>query len=293
MHLQVSRDRLKIAVLFLIVLISLAARQADAAQTLFVGNDGAPGTINAYALPITASSTPVFAIPKDQIISVGVDSSGNLLAGQLGSQFVYFPAPLSGASTPGATVHNSFNYQFALTPTGDAWVASLTSVVRFNAPFTNASVPAQTLSPPGATGIYGVTLDGAMNLYVVDSNKIYVYAPPYSGTPIVTPTMTGLFFRKIAISGSQLFVAVAGSSPSTILPAGGGGVYNPPLTVASTPAFEITNGVNIPEAVALDASGNLCVGNLGSGNVTVYTSPFSQQQPQYHALRAPLNPVKR
>src|SRR5258708_16829275 len=78
-----------------------------------------------------------------------------------------------------------------------------------------------------------------------------------------------MYNRKISISTTQLFAAEVSGSTGRV------DVYTLPITAASAPAFSITNGTNTPEAVALDALGNLYVGNLGNSTVTVYSSPFS------------------
>jgi hypothetical protein len=115
-------------------------------------------------------------------------------------------------------------------------------------------------------------LDAAQNLYVSNSggvSNLYVYAPPYTGAPIITPGIPTSAYRQLAIIGNQLFVSdVAGALGKV-------DVYNLPLTVASTPAFSITNGINTPEGAASDLSGRLYIGNLGNATVTVYTAPFS------------------
>jgi sugar lactone lactonase YvrE len=76
----------------------------------------------------------------------------------------------------------------------------------------------------------------------------------------------------LATTSTQLFVC----DVSNVASANGGVyLYALPLTAASTPAVTITTGVNIPEGCAVDAAGNLYVGNLGNGVVTVYAPPFS------------------
>jgi hypothetical protein len=121
-----------------------------------------------------------------------------------------------------------------------------------------------------------VVVDAAQNLYISNTGgsgantfgNLLIYAPPYTGTPIVTGPAIGANYRKAAINGTQLFVAsVAGTGRID--------VYTLPITGSALPAFSITNGTNLPEAVAFDAVGNLHVGNLGSGTVTVYSPPFS------------------
>jgi hypothetical protein len=272
MRSQKGFARSKVFTFLFTALGSLAAGQALAAPTLFVGTDSGTGTINGYTLPITASSTPAFTLnPGNPTVAVGVDSAGNVMAGSLGGTLTYFPSPLTGSPSAsfadGASISSG---QIAFLPNGNVWVGSvaLQPINHFAPPFTNASVPASTLAPPGVS--IGLTFDAALNLYAADSGRIFVFPPPYTGAPAVTTaTVAGFAYRKMAVSGSQLFVPT--SAPGT----GAVEVYNLPLTAASVPAFQIATGTNFPEAIAFDVSGNMYVGNLGSSSVTVYSPPFT------------------
>ncbi|HEV7427446.1 MAG TPA: hypothetical protein VGQ46_13865, partial [Thermoanaerobaculia bacterium] len=131
--------------------------------------------------------------------------------------------------------------------------------------------PSQTITVAG-TAFIGLGFDAAQNLYLSNSggvSNLYVYAPPYTGAPIITPGIPTSAYRQLTIIGNQLFVNdVAGTFGKV-------DVYNLPLTAASTPAFSITNGINTPEGAASDLSGRLYIGNLSNATVTVYTAPFS------------------
>ena len=52
-------------------------------------------------------------------------------------------------------------------------------------------------------------------------------------------------------------------------------VYTLPITAASTPAFSLTTGVNTPEGLAIDAAGNLYVGNLSDATIAVFNAPIA------------------
>src|SRR5262249_12482207 len=115
------------------------------------------------------------------------------------------------------------------------------------------------------------TVDAAQNLYMVNAgstSNLIVYAPPYNTVPVTTQFVNALY-RKLAVNATQLFVAAAGPGTGRVA------VYNLPLTNASTPAFSITAGTNIPEALAFDSIGNLYVGNLTGATVAMYRPPFS------------------
>ena len=255
-------------------------------QRLYVGNNQVPGSILEYNLPLTSGSTPNFAIPTTNgVLSVGVDSNGNLAAGGFGG-INFFQAPLTAASSPSATFVSSSTFNSAISTTfvtsgpqlNQLWSANgFNEIDRFVPPFSNATTSAQQTLFPGGSGVFGIAFDSSLNMYVTNassSSNIYVFAPPYNNPPtVVTAAIPNTLYRKDAVSGAQLFVAASGTGLGRI------DVYNLPLTNASAPAFSIAgsaaNGINIPEAVAFDSVGNLYVGNLAARTITVYPPPFS------------------
>jgi hypothetical protein len=257
------------------VFCAIAILPAAAQQHLYVGDDNVAGGVQQYTIPVSNASAANFKVPANSVLSMAINATGGMAVGELGGNLQFFNPPLSGASVPAATFSNSgaaSNGQIVFLPSGDFFAAtSSTKVNRFAPPFTNASTPTQTITAGGAAFI-GLGLDSAQNLYVSNSggvSNLYVYAPPYTGAPIITPGIPTSAYRQLTILGNQLFVSdVAGALGKV-------DVYNLPLTVASTPAFSITNGINTPEGAASDLSGRLYIGNLGNATVTVYTAPFS------------------
>src|SRR5947209_6138919 len=73
----------------------------------------------------------------------------------------------------------------------------------------------------------------------------------------------------MAVNGTRLYVDSVANGTWRV------DVYNLPITSASVPAFALTTGVNTPEAAALDSAGNLYIGNLSNGTITVYTAPIT------------------
>jgi hypothetical protein len=266
-----------LAFLSVIGLAGLSVPEAKAQQVLWVGNDNVGGGSQQYTLPISGSSTPNFTIASNNVVCMAQDGTGNLVMGDFSGQLKFFPAPLSGASTASATFANGAgpnDGQIVFNPSGDFFVSTDSATVnKFTHPFSNASTPSQAITTAGMTSAIGVALDAAQNMYISDGggsgSSIFVLAPPYTGAPIHTPAISGKFYRKIAVSPTQLFAADVSGATGRV------DVYNLPITAASAPAFSITTGTNTPEAVALDASGKLYVGNLGNSTVTVYSSPFS------------------
>jgi hypothetical protein len=261
------------------VFIGLSAAEAPA--QLYVGNDQPSGGIQQFTLPISASSTPNFTIAASSVVALGFDAKGDLAAGALGGTLTFFPAPISGSSTPSTTFKNGTSGnvgQIAFTAAGDFFTTSFgNSVNMFTHPFSNGSTPSMSITNPFIISAAGVALDAAQNLYISNSGgagqntfgNLIVYAPPYNGAPIVTPSAAGANYRKVAISSTQVFVASVAPGSGRV------DVYTLPITALSPPPVSITNGVNLPEAVAVDAFGNLHVGNLGNSTVTVYAPPFS------------------
>ncbi|SRR5216684_2892850 len=272
------KQRIVVRVMF-VAFLGLVASEAPA--QLYVGNDHSPGVVQQYSLPISASSMPNFGIASNNVVALGLDAKGNLAVGALGGALTFFPAPLSGSSTPSATFNNGTAPnvgQIAFTAAGDFFATSFSNSVNlFTHPFSNASTPSLSITNANINAAAGVAIDAAQNLYISNSGGVspntfgdlLVYAPPYTGTPIVTGPAIGGNYRKVAISSTQVFVTSVAPGTGRI------DVYTLPITGSILPAFSITNGVNLPEAVALDAVGNLHVGNLGNSTVTVYGPPFS------------------
>src|SRR5260221_2820729 len=269
-------------VLFAVLLAGSVALSTPAAnavvQQLYVGNDNSPGSVLQYNLPVSASSTPNGGVASDNVVSVAIDPSGNMAVGNFSGGLTFFTAPLTAASVPSASFPNgggSNAGQIAFTPAGDFFVstAGAQGVNKFTAPFSNASTPSQSITAVGLTAPIGVALDAAQNLYISNSagggSNIYVYAPPYNGVPTITPAVPGTFYRKMAVNGTQLFVDDLSGATGKVE------AYNIPITTASVLPCSITGGVNTPEGAALDAGGNLYIGNLANATVTVYTGPFS------------------
>lgn len=261
-------------------------------QHLYVGNDNVAGGVSQFALPLTASSLPTFTIVSNNTTAIGLDAAGDLAVGDSHGQILFYPTPLSASSTPTASFNNGAGNNtgaLVFTSAGDLVATSAgTTVNLFTHPFANASVPSTTITNPGITGASGAAIDGSGNLYISNSaatSSLFVFAPPYTGAPVNSPLITAPpFYRKIAGFGNQLVVAGVNGGIGQL------DVYSVPITNTSTPAFSITNGVNGPEAVAFDASGNLYVGNVANHTVTVYAQPLTAVSAPTVTLSVPGNP---
>jgi hypothetical protein len=249
-------------------------------QHLYVGNDNSPGQILQYDLPITNTSTPVVTVTNAatvNLVSVAVDSNGNLATGDNAGNLATFNKPITASSLAAATFHNgiaSNDGQLVFNAAGDLFAPSVSANVNlFTHPLTSASVPTQSITGGGTTSAIGAGLDSSGNLIIANSgaagSNLAIFAPPFTGVPVVTATVVGAAYRKLTISSTQLFVCTVGGGTT-----GGVEVYNLPLTAASVPAFTMTN-VNTPEGIALDRNGNLYVGNLTDATIRVFAPPFS------------------
>ncbi len=266
---------------------------------LYVGNDNTPGQVLQFNLPLMATTTSNFAIASNNVVAVAVDANGNLAVGDNAGNLQFFTAPLSAASVPSAAFKNgtaSNDGQIAFLATGDFWASTVSNRAnRFNSPFSNASVPAAFVTDAGMVSDIGTAIDPSQNLYISNAgtgnaaacvgtsqpgggcgSNLYVYAPPYTGAPIITPNVINFPFgsastayRKIAVNATRLYAASVANAPGRV------DVYNLPITAASVPAFQLSTGVNTPEGLALDPAGNLYIGNLSDATVTVYNAPIT------------------
>jgi hypothetical protein len=211
-----------------------------------------------------------------------------LAVGDNAGHLQFFTAPLSGASVPSAAFNNgtaSNDGQIAFTSAGDFWVGNVSNQVNmFTHPFSNVSSVSASVTNAGLVSAIGTAFDAAQNLYISNAgsgtaltcssgagtcSNLLVYALPYTGAPIISTNVPSTAYRKVAVNATQLFAAsVAGATGKV-------DVYTLPITSASAPAFSLTTGVNTPEALALDAAGNLYVGNLSNATVAVYTAPIT------------------
>jgi hypothetical protein len=182
-----------------------------------------------------------------------------------------FETVVVSATAPGTTGATA---SLTLTPATSGNVAPLRALAipQFNAGAGNA----------------GIAVDGSGNLYVADLNNpptadsaIYVYPPKASGNQAPTRTIEGSNTSLVRATGialdssGNLYVGNAGTQPSEA----GVTVYAPGASGNVAPIRKIAgSNTNITSArgVALDAAGNLAVGNY-NGNVCApnYTLVFA------------------
>ncbi len=189
-----------------------------APQHLYVGNDNAAGQILQYTLPVTASSTANFGFASANNVSIGVDASGNLIAGDNAGHLTYFAAPLSASSVPTATFTNGSavnDGQIAVTTAGDIFVPTVGAATNgFTHPFSNASTPSSTITNAGITSAIGAAFDASANLYVSNAgatSNLFVFAPPYTGAPIAIPKIAKALALTVSVTVGALVAENGGA----------------------------------------------------------------------------------
>jgi hypothetical protein len=207
----------------------------DPTGRLFVGL-GSYG-IQAFAQPISASSTALFTIPASNFNSGGIgpiafDPFGNLAVSILN------PAPSVGLISP---------------------------------PFSSSSTATPAASSPPAGLLLGLAFVGA-RLYVcstpnlVGPGQLQAYDPPY-GTATFTIPLATAPSSIAADSAGNVYVAFGNGAIH---------VYTAPLSSTTMPSVVMLVPGASPTGVAFDNYGNLVVAVGGAVNaIDVFTPPFT------------------
>lgn len=244
-----------------------------AVQHVYVGDDNANGGITRFTLPLTATTPPDFTISAPFVFELAFDATGNLIGGDQNGKINIFKKPVVGSSFPSVSFKNGTatnGGQIVLASDGSLFASGQAATINvFTPPFTDSSVPSRTIANAAITSVLGIALDGANLIVNNGGTKLIVLPPPYNAPSAVTAAVTGVAYRKMAVTGGRLFVSSIAPSTGRI------DVYTLPITNASVPAFSITNGVHGPEAIAVDKDGRLHVGNITDHTVSRYSPPFT------------------
>ncbi|HTW84702.1 MAG TPA: hypothetical protein VMD91_11585 [Candidatus Sulfotelmatobacter sp.] len=141
------------------------------------------------------------------------------------------------------------------------WVADGADVAEIVPPYTGA--PAVSITN-GTDSVTGVGVDAALNVYALNSgaNNVTKYAPPYTAAPVLTENTASSSLTGLLVDpAGDIFV----SAPDL------NAVYD--FAAPYTTTYTIASGVNNPGSLALDAVGDLFVGNVGSLDVTEFGPP--------------------
>jgi hypothetical protein len=234
-------------------------------QHLYVGDDATTGSLRSYALPLTASSTAVAAVPMNKPFTIGVNST-TLAVATLGDVLSFFTLPLTSASAPFATFAAGSDGTPLFVASGNLYQGGSGMINVYTPPFTNASVPSSTITTVGLSPS-DLAIDPAGNIYeTTGGNTIGVVTGTTLTTTLTAPV--GIAFRGLAASSTQLFACGFLGSSNNVY------IYTLPLTASATPAVTINLASTGPEGCALDSSGNLYVGAIG-GQILVFAPPFT------------------
>ena len=210
----------------------------DAAGDLFVANYGA-NTVTEYAPPYTGGPTTIsngVLEPR----ALALDGAGDLfVANGYGNTVTVYASPYAGSPT---TISSGIDdpFSLALNGAGDLFVANVFAAVTEYAP---AYTALTTTISTGVSQPDAVAVNGAGDLFVVNegTNRVTEYAPPYTGSPMVTISDNVNGPAAAAFDGAgNLFVLNEGNNTVT--------EYAPPYTGGPT---TISNGLTSPDALLL------------------------------------------
>ncbi len=166
----------------------------DNAGRLFVPLQGlgTGTTVGVFASPITASSVPAYLLttshpnPEDTT----EDSAGNVYVGEIQTNCCIdvYTGPVTGAASPSYTINSngvvtnplSDPYGMSFDGSGNLYVSSSTSIIKYTPPFPSTSVPAANVTPNQDN--YGLLVDASNRVFVADATvdgTIDVFVQPF------------------------------------------------------------------------------------------------------------------
>ena len=257
-----------------------------AALRAYISDNGTPGTVSVFSLPLTSSSAPRISIAgSGGPAAMGFDPVHRLFVVNSGSGVIQvFSQPITNAAVPTVAFHGpntgiagNGQEDVAFDPSGNAYISigacaafrCVGNISAFAAPITSSSVPAFVISERNS--VPGLAFDATGNLWAVASGfggyatSITQFKPPFSSTS--TPSLS---------FGDRFATAIAFDSTGNLYAANLNGVdvYTPPLTSSTAKAFTIAAPGASPAYLAFDSAGTLYV-TVSNGTVLVFTPPFS------------------
>lgn len=223
-----------------------------------------------------AHSVSVYSFGKaapDRVITKGITAPTAMIMDHGGTLYVANVSPATGKSTisvyapgtdrPFRTITHGIDgpSSLALDLLGNLYVANIVGGTVTLYDRTTGKLE-QTLSK-GLSAPRQLAFDSDWNLYVLNTGKrqdVAVFTP--QGRPSRTIS-TGTTLTSIAIDRrDSLYIASFGPKDGAVTVYGFG---------SRAPARTITAGIDGPDVLAFDDSGNLYVANIGTGAITVYS----------------------
>jgi hypothetical protein len=188
----------------------------DKAGRLFVPIGGGT-TVQAYASPVTSASTPAFTLTTLHAApeSVTEDSAGNVYVGVLNTNMCcidIFPGPVSANATAGSEITangvtpNGLGYPYGMgfDTSGNMYVSSTTSTIKYTPPINSASVPAANVLPNQDN--YGLLVDATGRVFVANATvdgTIDVFTQPFQNgsTRSFGINVVGTYIQGTAFDG--------------------------------------------------------------------------------------------
>jgi hypothetical protein len=250
-------------------------------QHLYVTDNGSPGTVFVFNLPLTATSTPTVTLltTGNGAANPCFDNAGSHIYVPMdGSDTVQvFALPLTASSTPAFTLTTtSTGEDCHFDGSGNLYVAESagSKIEVFKAPVASGSIVNSTITGAALVNPWGIWTDASGNVFSSTHPSAaveYSAFPTNAQTAAFGPTSNDQFGLALGPSGS-LYAANATA-------AGVIDVYDPPFSnsstknVAETITTPLTNWVSY---MAFDAAGNLYAGgSAATFHVLVYASPYT------------------
>ena len=245
-------------------------------EHLYVGDDGLPAFLRVYALPLSATSTPILTLPMDKPFLLGVSSNTLAVTGLTGNVRL-LSLPVTSSSSPFAVISSESNGTPVFSH-GLLYQGGSSSINVYTPPFSNSTVPSSSISTLGLTPS-DLTVDPNGNLYLTTGDNTIGVVTGATLTTILTAPAS-MTFRGMAATATRLFACGFNGPANDVF------VYALPLTATATPAITIDLGDTAPESCVLDSSGNLYVGTP-DGKIFVFAPPFSSGSAPVLTLATP------
>ena len=257
---------------------------------MYLSTSGAPGTVQIYNLPVTATSTATGAVTGlNRPEELYVDHAGRLFVpingnpANTGTTVQVYGTPLTSASTPAFTLTVSHappentvedsagNVYVSVLPSSSCCIDIFPGPVTGNAT-AGSEITSNGVTPNGLGSPFGMAFDSSGNLYASSTTSIIKFTPPINSasTPAANVIPNVDNWGLLVDASNNVYVANA-TVDGTI------DVFNQPFQNGSTRAFGIlvTSGSSsFIQGMTFDASGNLWC-TTGNGKVWEITAPIT------------------